>query len=38
VKRVLGPDSAEWKEFATWDGGRWAKLLEALEKYEVVDA
>lgn len=38
VKRVIGPDSAEWKEFATCDGGRWAKLLEAFEKYEVVDA
>ncbi|OCH88479.1 hypothetical protein OBBRIDRAFT_758180 [Obba rivulosa] len=37
VKRVLGPDSADWKEFATWDNGKWAKLLELLEKYEVVD-
>ncbi|EMD40020.1 CsMn06 [Gelatoporia subvermispora B] len=36
VKRVLGPDSAEWKDFETWDDGKWAKQLALFEKYEVV--
>lgn len=32
--KVWGEDSDEWKDFTTWDGGRWIQLLKALEKYE----
>ncbi|KAH6892747.1 hypothetical protein BKA70DRAFT_1324008 [Coprinopsis sp. MPI-PUGE-AT-0042] len=32
--RVLGEDSAEWKEIKEWQGGRWAKLLEDCSVYE----
>ncbi|KAI1790149.1 hypothetical protein LXA43DRAFT_891563 [Ganoderma leucocontextum] len=36
-KACLGEDSEEWKEMISWDGGRWAKLLTAFEKYGAVD-
>ncbi|KAI0673789.1 hypothetical protein C8Q78DRAFT_968752 [Trametes maxima] len=31
MKRVLGDESEEWKKVETWHGGRWARLIEALE-------
>ncbi|KIY67981.1 hypothetical protein CYLTODRAFT_431077 [Cylindrobasidium torrendii FP15055 ss-10] len=34
TKKSFGKDSEEWKDIESWDGGRWAKLLKALEKYE----
>ncbi|KAI0667609.1 hypothetical protein C8Q78DRAFT_1081920 [Trametes maxima] len=37
LRVVLGVDSQEWKDLASWDGGRWGKYLEALAKYESVD-
>ncbi|KAI0720557.1 hypothetical protein C8T65DRAFT_735887 [Cerioporus squamosus] len=36
-KRCCGEDSQEWKDMMSWDGGRWARLMAALEKYETVD-
>ena len=33
MRRILGEDSAEWKDIATWDGGRWAKLLDLSKDY-----
>ncbi|KXN83374.1 hypothetical protein AN958_01511 [Leucoagaricus sp. SymC.cos] len=29
--KVWGMESPEWREFSTWNGGRWVKLLDALE-------
>ncbi|KAF7299208.1 GST N-terminal domain-containing protein [Mycena indigotica] len=37
VRIALGADSDEWKEWAEWNDGRWAKLLANLEKYEGQD-
>jgi glutathione S-transferase len=31
--KVWGTDSQEWKDFSTWNGGRWVKLLDVLESY-----
>lgn len=33
---VLGEDSDGWKKFTVWNGGRWARLLKAFEKYEIM--
>ncbi|KAJ7644273.1 hypothetical protein FB45DRAFT_292487 [Roridomyces roridus] len=33
-RSVLGRESAEWKDIERWHGGRWAKLVSALQKYE----
>ncbi|TFK54273.1 hypothetical protein OE88DRAFT_1642844 [Heliocybe sulcata] len=32
VKRIFGPDSDEWKQISSWHGGRWAKLVDALDR------
>lgn len=37
AKVVLSEDSEGWKKFATWNGGRWARLLQAFEKYEIMN-
>lgn len=29
-----GVESEEWKRMAKWDGGRWAKLMDAMKEYE----
>ncbi|KAF7291696.1 GST N-terminal domain-containing protein [Mycena chlorophos] len=34
---AFGEDSKEWKEWASWHGGRWAKLIEDLKPYEGED-
>lgn len=34
---TFGEDSQEWKKIAGWNGGRWGRLLKALEKYEILD-
>ena len=36
-KKCCGEESPEWKDMTSWDGGRWATLLSALENYETVD-
>lgn len=33
-KLVWGEESEEWKEVASWNGGRWDNLLRALGKYQ----
>ncbi|KDQ50540.1 hypothetical protein JAAARDRAFT_141818 [Jaapia argillacea MUCL 33604] len=35
-KLILGEDSEAWKTILTWDEGRWGKLLEVFEKWQVV--
>lgn len=35
MKRVLGEDSEEWRRIAQWHGGRWGRLVAALEEFEV---
>lgn len=34
AKKVFGADSEEWKSMSSWHGGRWARLVQSLEKYE----
>jgi len=36
VRIILRPESEEWKTVASWNEGRWAKLLELVEKDLVV--
>lgn len=36
VRIILRPESEEWKAVARWNEGRWAKLLELVEKDLVV--
>ncbi|KAK7033914.1 hypothetical protein VNI00_012538 [Paramarasmius palmivorus] len=31
VKVLFGSESEEWKEMASWNGGRWAKMLDAIQ-------
>ncbi|THU90805.1 hypothetical protein K435DRAFT_249049 [Dendrothele bispora CBS 962.96] len=33
-KKMWGEQSKEWKDIASWDGGRWGRLLEDLQKYD----
>ncbi|KAJ7579329.1 glutathione S-transferase [Mycena floridula] len=33
---VWGAESEEWKEIASWNNGRWAKLLDLCGKYQAV--
>jgi len=35
-KIIWGEDSAEWKDVASWNGGRWEAHLNALNKYSTV--
>lgn len=37
LKRVLGPQSREYRELMCADGGRWAVLTDALARWEYVD-
>ncbi|KAF8208743.1 hypothetical protein K438DRAFT_1666926 [Mycena galopus ATCC 62051] len=32
--KAFGEESDLWKDMITWHGGRWAKLLDTLKKYE----
>ncbi|KAK7054416.1 hypothetical protein VNI00_003614 [Paramarasmius palmivorus] len=36
MRIVFGVDSEEWKDMATWHGGRWSKLLDNLSEYEAI--
>ncbi|TBU62354.1 hypothetical protein BD310DRAFT_919227 [Dichomitus squalens] len=36
-RTIFGDGSEEWQDILTWDGGRWKRFAEALEKYEAVD-
>ncbi|KAJ7644272.1 hypothetical protein FB45DRAFT_897415 [Roridomyces roridus] len=33
-RAAFGKESEEWKDIETWQGGRWAKLVSDLKKYE----
>ncbi|ESK89757.1 hypothetical protein Moror_16840 [Moniliophthora roreri MCA 2997] len=37
LRIAFGKDSREWKEIADWDDGRWSKLLEGVESYQVLE-
>ena len=37
IKRMLGVDSVQWRELMEADGGRWSRLVQVFEKWEVVD-
>ncbi|ESK93164.1 hypothetical protein Moror_1100 [Moniliophthora roreri MCA 2997] len=34
AKPLFGEFSEEWKNLASWNGGRWARMMEAAEGYE----
>ncbi|KAG6864274.1 hypothetical protein C0991_010911 [Blastosporella zonata] len=34
LKKTWGEDSQLWKDVATWNGGRWSKLIQDFQKYE----
>ncbi|KAK0457949.1 uncharacterized protein EV420DRAFT_1545510 [Desarmillaria tabescens] len=36
MRRVVGEESEEWKAFASWNEGRWAKHLENFRPYEKI--
>ncbi|PPQ85501.1 hypothetical protein CVT25_006581 [Psilocybe cyanescens] len=38
LRIVWGQDSQQWKDIAGWHVGRWARLLQDLEKYAIIDA
>ena len=35
-KLIWGEDSKEWKEVASWNGGKWEALIDALKEYHTV--
>lgn len=35
---MYGQDSEEWQGVLRWDGGRWARSMEAFRRYDMVDA
>lgn len=35
MQKVLGEDSEEWRRIVQWHGGRWGRLLAALEEFGV---
>ena len=35
-KLIWGEDSKEWKDIASWNGGRWEALIDGLKKYHTV--
>jgi glutathione S-transferase len=37
IKRVLGEESEEWKQYLAADGGFWGRYLNAVAKWEFVD-
>ncbi|KAI0372259.1 hypothetical protein BV20DRAFT_1051003 [Pilatotrama ljubarskyi] len=38
MRTILGPNNHEWVAVETWDGGRWARFMEAFNAYDAVDA
>lgn len=37
ARAAWGQDSQKWKDFASWHGGRWGKLLEDLKEYQKIE-
>ncbi|KAH9925956.1 uncharacterized protein BXZ73DRAFT_91051 [Epithele typhae] len=37
-RECLGEESGEWKTMTAWHGGRWVRLMAAMEKYAQVDS
>jgi len=35
-KVILGENSKEWKDIASWNGGRWGTLVDSLKKYHTI--
>ncbi|KAI0356412.1 hypothetical protein OH77DRAFT_1519948 [Trametes cingulata] len=38
MRAILGASNEEWVAVESWDGGRWARFMEAFKAYEAVDA
>jgi len=36
LRLIWGEDSKEWKDVASWNGGRWEAHINALQKYQTV--
>ncbi|KJA24471.1 hypothetical protein HYPSUDRAFT_38907 [Hypholoma sublateritium FD-334 SS-4] len=36
LRVIWGEESQEWKDITSWHGGRWANLINALQKYEKI--
>jgi len=36
LKKVCGEGSSEWKDICSWNGGRWASLIDSLEPYQTI--
>jgi len=36
MKLIWGEQSAEWKDVATWNEGRWVKYLDSVQKYQTI--
>ncbi|THU85869.1 hypothetical protein K435DRAFT_731956, partial [Dendrothele bispora CBS 962.96] len=34
IRILFGKKSEEWKDVSAWQGGRWGKMIQTLEKYE----
>jgi glutathione S-transferase len=34
IRILFGRESEEWKDVEKWHGGRWGRMMKALEKYE----
>ena len=37
IRNIFGEDSAEWKQVASWQDGRWAKLVKSLDQFKDAD-
>ena len=37
IRCIFGEESEEWQNVLGWDGGRWARFMQAFKKYEAVD-
>ena len=36
LRTTWGEDSSQWKDISSWNGGRWARIVEALKRYETI--
>lgn len=36
LKRVWGEDDQKWKDITEWQGGRWGRFMDAMDKYTAV--
>lgn len=36
LRTIWGEDSSQWRDVSSWNGGRWARIVEALKRYETI--